>query len=167
MFDGIGNKIAVTKHAPWHDESVTAVREEANLHLESCQRDATDGMRALWKLLVGVVPTIFQELSTVAKEVEDTEQLVIGMGFHSSSSEDEAHDGLVRALLSKIRQHEAPMTNIDAPSHNKRVSAVRDEAHLHFASYQRDATHGVRSLRKRRLSCWVDASAVRQISTGD
>ena len=39
--------------APLHEERVTAVREEPNLHLEFYLQGVTDGMRSPWKLLVG------------------------------------------------------------------------------------------------------------------
>ena len=40
-------------HPPLHEERVTAVREEPNLHIEFYLQGVTDGMRSPWKLLVG------------------------------------------------------------------------------------------------------------------
>ena len=39
--------------APLHEERVTAVREEPNLHLEFYLQGVTDGRQSPWKLLVG------------------------------------------------------------------------------------------------------------------
>ena len=38
---------------PVHAERVIAVREEPKMHLGLYQRDATDGMRALWQFAPG------------------------------------------------------------------------------------------------------------------
>ena len=51
--------------ALWHSEHVVDVREEINLHLDSYQRDATDGMRSRWKHPADVAPISLQHGSSV------------------------------------------------------------------------------------------------------
>ena len=67
-------------------------------------QDVTDGMPLLWKLPVDVVSESFQGLIQVAKEIESSVQLVFGLGFHSSSIEDDDHDALWLALFCEVRQ---------------------------------------------------------------
>ena len=80
--------------APLHEERMIAVREEPNLHYWLYQRDVTDEMRSPWKLPIDVVSVV-----KVAQKLENTVQLVIGLGFHSSAMEDVDHD-----LLNEVRQ---------------------------------------------------------------
>ena len=54
--------------APWHNERVVDVREETNLHFDSYQRDATDGVRSRWKHLADVAPIGLQHNSSVKRQ---------------------------------------------------------------------------------------------------
>ena len=66
--------------------------------------DVTDGMPSLWKLPVDVVSDSFQGLIQVAEKIESAVQLNFGLGFHSSTIEDDDHDALWLALFSEVRQ---------------------------------------------------------------
>ena len=87
-----------------HDDRVTAVREEPDLHRELYLGDVTDGMPSLWKLPVDVVSESFQGLIKVAEKIESAVQLVFGLVFHSSTIEDDDHDALRLALLNEVRR---------------------------------------------------------------
>ena len=69
-------------------------REEPNLHLEFFLRDVTGRMRSPSNLPVDVVSKRSQEVITVAKEIENTVQPVIWLGFHSSAIENVGHEAL-------------------------------------------------------------------------
>ena len=66
------------------------IQEQALRALEFYQRDDTDGMRLVWKLLVVVVSQSFQEVVKAA----NTAPSVIVMGFHSSATVDVEHFAL-------------------------------------------------------------------------
>ena len=69
-----------------------SISHQGNVVHENELTDVTDGMRSLWKVPVDVFSKSRQEEFTGVKKLENKVQLVIGSGFHSSSSEGVDHD---------------------------------------------------------------------------
>ena len=76
-----------------HDDRVTAVREEPDLHREFYLGDVTDGMPSLWK------PRGLRRKSRKSRSAA-----CFWLGFPSSTIEDDDHDALRLALLNEVRQ---------------------------------------------------------------
>ena len=102
-----------------HDDRVTAVREEPDLHCEFYLGDVTDGMPSLWK---------------PPEKIESAVQLVFGLGFPSSTIEDDDHDALRLALLNEFRQpgsHTASCSVTDCDAYiERKLSSIGSTQHV-------------------------------------
>ena len=102
-----------------HDDRVTAVREEPDLHREFYLQDVTDGMPSLWK---------------PPEKIESAVQLVFGLGFHSSTIEDDDHDALRLASLNEVRRpgsHTPNCSVTDCVTYNERkLSSIGSTQHV-------------------------------------
>ena len=96
--------------APLHEERVTGVREEANLHLEFYLQGVTDGMRSPWKLLVGGL----EESSGSDHCCEENREHITGMLLGLISIQVPMRSVItmrVAGLLNEVRQ---PETHVHA-----------------------------------------------------